>query len=274
MILRDVSPKKFIVFITDLIKNRELILALAKKDLKERFISNYMGILWAFIHPAVTIFMLWFIFSIGFKSKPTGDGTPFILWLACGMIPWFFISECLSMGTGSIVEKSFLVKKVVFRVSVLPIVKIMVALVVHLFFVFIIFAMFIFHGYPLSVYYLQVFYFVFCAVMIMTGLCWLTSALNVFIKDVSQLVSVFLQVGFWATPIFWSLDILPEKYQVIMKLNPFYYITEGFRFTFIKKEWFFEHMNLTLYFWGVTIIVWILGAIVFRRLRPHFADVL
>jgi lipopolysaccharide transport system permease protein/teichoic acid transport system permease protein len=68
--------------------------------------------------------------------------------------------------------------------------------------------------------------------------------------------------------------MLPEKYHIILKLNPFYYITEGFRHTFIQKEWFFEHMRLTMYFWGVTVVIWFVGAIVFRRLRPHFADVL
>jgi lipopolysaccharide transport system permease protein/teichoic acid transport system permease protein len=90
-----------------------------------------------------------------------------------------------------------------------------------------------------------------------------------------QIVSMVLQFLFWMTPIFWSAKILPIKYLNMVKLNPVYYIVEGYRESFIYHVWFWEsHYELTAYFWIVTGAILIFGAVVFRRLRPHFADVL
>ncbi|MEQ8171616.1 MAG: ABC transporter permease, partial [Candidatus Eremiobacterota bacterium] len=95
-----------------------------------------------------------------------------------------------------------------------------------------------------------------------------------FIRDLSQVIGVILQFFFWLTPIFWSLKMVPEKMHWFFKMNPVYYITEGYRETFIYKIWFWEHPCLMLYFWGFTLTVFVLGALIFRKLRPHYADVL
>ena len=124
--------KSFFQFILDLWNSKYLLWNLTKKDLKQRYLGSYLGILWAFIQPTITVFIFWFVFQVGFKSMPV-DNFPFILWLVCGMFPWFFFSEAWSSATNSIVANSFLVKKVVFRVSLLPIIQIMSALLVNCF---------------------------------------------------------------------------------------------------------------------------------------------
>ena len=68
--------------------------------------------------------------------------------------------------------------------------------------------------------------------------------------------------------------MIPERFQFFLKLNPAYYVVEGYRQCFIYHEWFWQHYNLTAYFWLVTLAVMFVGAICFKRLRPHFADVL
>ena len=83
-----------------------------------------------------------------------------------------------------------------------------------------------------------------------------------------------LQIGLWATPIIWSYVIIPDNYQWIVKLNPVFYIIEGYRDSFINKQWFFEQPVLTAYFWCVTLGMLCIGNIVFKKMRPHFADVL
>ena len=130
--------RHFFNFLLDLYRNRGLILQLTIRDFKSRYLGSYLGLLWAFIQPVITILIFWFVFEVGFKSAPVGD-SPFILWLMTGIIPWFFISESLASGTGSVVENSYLVKKIVFRVSMLPVVKLLSALVVHVFFVLVFF---------------------------------------------------------------------------------------------------------------------------------------
>jgi len=265
--------KAFLNFLIDLYRSRALIMQLTIRDFKIRYLGSYLGLLWAFIQPAATILILWFVFQVGFKSAPV-DNFPFSLWLICGMIPWFFISDSLSTATHSVVDNSYLVKKVVFRVSMLPIVKLLSALMIHLFFVLVIFVFFLAYGIHSELYALQVVYYGFAVIVLLLGLVWLTSALMVFLKDVGQIVAMFLQFGFWLTPIFWSLDFIPVKYQVYIKLNPFFYIIQGYRDSFINHVWFWHHPVYSLYYWGVTAAVLLAGALVFTRLRPHFADVM
>jgi lipopolysaccharide transport system permease protein/teichoic acid transport system permease protein len=250
-----------------------MILQLTARDFKVRYLGSYLGLLWAFIQPAVTILIFWFVFEVGFKSAPVSD-IPFVLWLITGIIPWFFIADTLSSATNSIVENSFLVKKVVFRVSMLPIVKLLAALIIHLFFVLVIFAFFIAYGIRPTLYSLQVFYYGFAMIVLLLGFSWLTSALIIFLKDVGQIVAMFLQFGFWLTPIFWAINIVPQEYHFYLKLNPVYYIIQGYRDSFIDNIWFWEHPLYSAYYWGVAATVFVVGAVVFNRLRPHFADVL
>ena len=266
-------PRHFLSFLIDLYRTRNLIWQLTKRDFKSRYLGSYLGLIWAFIHPMVTILVLWFVFDVGFKSKPVND-CPFILWLMTGMIPWFFFADAFSSSSNSIMEYSYLVKKVVFRVSILPIVKILTAVFIHLFFILVILAAFLGYGRGADLYLIQVFYYFGAVLVLLLGLAWLTSSLSIFLKDIGQVISVVLQFGFWLTPIFWSIDMLPSGYHSLIRLNPVFYIIEGYRDTFINKVWFWEHPGYTLYFWAVSLVLFIGGALIFRRLKPHFADVL
>lgn len=265
--------KNFFQFVFAIFQDRQLLVGLTRRDFRSRYLGSYLGLAWAFIHPCVIILVFWFVFELGFKSKPVGN-FPFILWLITGIIPWFFFSDALATAGNSILEYRYLVQKMVFRVSILPIVKILSALVIHLFFIGIIFGFFKVYGYEASLYNLQVIYYLFAMIVLLLGLCWLTSALAVFLKDVEHIIGVFLQFGFWMTPIFWSINMLPARYHFYLKLNPIYYLVQGFRDAFIHKIWFWERMSYTLYFWGVTVVIFVGGAVVFRKLKPHFADVL
>ena len=265
--------KTFYRFLRDVYKNKELLINLVKNDFKSRYLTNYLGVLWAFIQPTITILIFWFVFQVGFKSAPVGH-VPFILWLIAGMIPWFFIAEALGSGTNAITENSFLVKKIVFRVSILPIVKISSALIIHIFFILFMLGMYIFYGFEPNFYWLEIIYYLLCTILLMLGISWLTSSVVVFFRDLGQIIAMVLQFGFWLTPIFWKLTMIPEQYRWIFKANPAYYITQGFRDALIEHVWFWDKPKETIVFWMITIVFFVGGAIVFRKLRPHFADVL
>ena len=265
--------KSFFQFILDLWNSKYLLWDLTKKDLKQRYLGSYLGILWAFIQPTITVFIFWFVFQVGFKSMPV-DNFPFILWLVCGMFPWFFFSEAWVSATEAISSNVFLVKKVVFRVDLLPVVQIMSALIINLFFTMMLFIMFLVYGYMPNIYNLQVIYYLFALVCLTFGLSLITSTLIIFLKDVGQLVNMVVQFGFWGTPIFWSFKMIPEQYQWILNFNPMYYIIEGYRNSFIYHEWFWNLGYMNYYFWFVTISIIFIGIFIFKKLRPHFADVL
>jgi lipopolysaccharide transport system permease protein/teichoic acid transport system permease protein len=255
------------------VKDGKIILELAKIDLRSRYLGSQLGILWAFIQPAIYILILWFVFQMGFKSNPIRN-FPFVLWLMSGLAPWFFFSESLTNGTIAVSGNAHLVKMMVFRVGMLPVIKVASALFVHLFFIALLFAAFGLYGYPPDRYSLQVFYYLFAAIALALGLSLITSALIVFVRDTGQAVAVLLQFGFWLTPIFWAPALFPARYQPLIKLNPVYYLTEGYRDSLINKVWFWERPRVTIYFWLVTLLVCGFGAAFFRRMKPHFADVL
>jgi ABC-type polysaccharide/polyol phosphate export permease len=266
--------KELSSFIIGLISSRKLLITLSKNDFKEQYLGSYLGIIWAVIRPSLFITVLWLVFSMGFKAQPIDDGTPFILWLLCGMIPWFFFAEGMNKGMGAITSNAFLVKKVAFRVSILPLVNIISASYIHIVFMGIVLSIFLMHGYTPTIYWLQIPYFIILTVLLLLGFAWMTSAIRVFVKDIGEVIGIIIQFGFWLTPIFWSIKIIPQQYQFIIKLNPMFYIIDGYRNALINQKWFWEDMALTTYYLGFTVFILITGAMVFKRLRPHFGDVL
>jgi ABC-type polysaccharide/polyol phosphate export permease len=263
----------FLRFVVTLFKSRSLVFNLARRDIQSKYLGSYMNFLWGFVQPTITILLIWFVFDVGFKVPPVGQ-YPFVLWLIVAIIPWFFFSESFGNATNSILDYSYLVKKVVFKVSVIPIIKILSALFIHLFFIVVILLAFLAYGYRPRWCNLQIIYYLFATIVLVVGLSWITSSLVIFVKDIGQVVSMLLQFGFWLTPILWDIKMVPEQYQPLMKLNPVFYITEGYRSSFISGIWFWEYPHWTLYFWILTGIIFVLGAIIFIKLRPHFADVL
>lgn len=260
--------------INDLLGSRALIWSLAKNDFKTKYAGSYLGITWAFVQPIVTVLVYWFVFEYGLKAASPMEGVPFVLWLTSGLIPWFFFSEALLNATNCMAEYSYLVKKVVFKISILPIVKIVSAFFVHLVFVGFIVVIFAMYKFNLTLYTLQFAYYSMCVFAFALSLSFATSSIVIFFKDLGQLISIFLQIGMWLTPIMWSFAIVPEKHTWVLKLNPMFYIVEGYRDSFINHVWFWERYLQTAYFWSFTGIMFIFGAIIFKKLKPHFADVL
>lgn len=265
--------KKIAILPIELFQNRKLIFNLAKNDIKTRFAGSYLGIVWAFVNPVITIVVYWFVFQVGLRSNPI-DNFPFILWFASGLIPWFFFSEALSGGTGTLIEYSYLVKKVVFKISILPIVKVLSALFIHVFFLLVLIVLYMCYGYGIDWYSLQVVYYSFCMFVLALAISYATSAIVVFFRDLSQVIGVVLQVGMWATPIMWSYTMLPTGLQWILKINPMFYIVEGYRNAMIYKTCFWNDVYGTAYFWLLTIALLGIGMAIFNRLKVHFADVL
>ncbi|WP_026885126.1 ABC transporter permease [Clostridium beijerinckii] len=276
MLLLVVLRKSRSVFtlLQELKNNKTLILNLSKNDFKTKYAGSYLGIVWAFIQPIVTIVVYWFVFGVGLRAGSPIKGVPFILWLMGGLVPWFFFQEALLNATNCMLEYSYLVKKVVFKVSILPIVKIVSALFVHLVFVGFLFVVAGIYGFYPSMYTVQLIYYSFCVFVMVLGISYATCAIMIFFKDLGQIINIFLQIGIWMTPIMWSYTMVPEGYQWILKLSPMYYVVEGYRDTFLNHIWFFQRYFETVYFWIITLGLFALGAMIFKKLKPHFADVL
>lgn len=260
-------------FVKELYWNRQLIFNLSKNDFKTKFAGSFFGIFWAFVQPVITILIYWFVFSVGFRSPGVAD-CPFVLWLTAGLVPWFFFSEAWNGATNSLMEYSYLVKKVVFKISVLPIVKVVSSVFVSLCFHLFMLVMFMLQGYMPDVYWLQFLYYMICNFALVLSLSYITCSVMPFFRDLGQIISIILQVGVWMTPIMWNIEMIPVAWRWVMKINPMYYIVQGYRDALSIKQWFWKDITWTIYFWGLVGALFVLGNILFKRLRPHFADVL
>lgn len=163
-----VFRKKVLTLPIELLQNRKLIMNLAKNDFKTKYAGSYLGIVWAFVQPIVTILVYWFVFSVGLKAGNVSD-YPFVLYLVSGIVPWFFFQDALNGGTNALMEYNYLVKKVVFKISVLPIVKMISALFVHAFFVVFSLVLCSLYGYTPSLATLQIFYYSALHIYVYTG---------------------------------------------------------------------------------------------------------
>lgn len=267
-------------YIRDVVHSRALIGRLAKNDLRSRFAGSYLGIIWSFIQPIVTVLVYWFVFQVGFRSSDvlnaSGETVPFILWFIAGIVPWFYYADTWSMATNVLLEYSYLVKKVVFNIDILPIVKMISGLIIHVFFVCIMLVFYIAYGMFPGGIAIQLLYYSLCMFIMILGQAYFTSACVVFFRDLTQVINIWMQLGIWMTPIMWNIDTITisESLKNIFKLNPMYYIVQGYRDTMINGVWFWERPWLTVYFWVFAAAVFVIGRIVFKRLKPHFADTL
>lgn len=263
----------------ELWQNRRLIWKLSKNDFKKRYAGSYMGAVWGFAQPLVTVLMYYLVFDKIFGTKAielrSGVEVPFALFITAGLVPWFFFSEALSQGTMSLIEYSYLVKKVVFKISILPVIKVIAATFSHLFFLGLAILLACIYGYYPSVYLIQVVYYAMCLFLLVLAMSYTTCAVVIFFRDLSQIIAICLQIGIWATPILWSLDSIHNQVVVtLLKLNPLVYIVNGYRESVYGHHWFFEDVSGTLYFWGITVALFLLGAAIFKKLKIHFADVI
>lgn len=267
--------KEFAGFLSEIYEKRYLIYELVKRDFMSRYMGSVLGLVWAIMQPLLMNAIMWFVFTFGFKAGAGPMGIPFICYLFTGMLAWNFFSESLINSTYVITEYSFLVKKINFRLSILPIVKLLSAGIISMIFLGIVILILIFNGVYPSWWWFQFIYYMGSMMLLSLGLSWITSAMNVFVKDVAYVVSILIQFGFWMTPIFWDVAVLPEKWRIIIKLNPMAYIVNGYRDSFLLHKPFWQGDLFSLgWFWGFTALSLLVGIIVFKRLRPHFADVI
>ncbi|WP_404347888.1 ABC transporter permease [Sutcliffiella horikoshii] len=260
--------------IKELSGNLHLIFRLASYDVKSRYQMHYLGILWQLISPAAQVIIFWFVFGLGIRGgAPIGD-TPFFVWLIIGLIPWFFISSTIVQGSNSVYAKINIVSKMKFPVSALPMITIVSNGFNLIIMLIILFAVLLAYNIYPNIYFIQFPYYLICLFIFLYAFALLSSTITIMIRDFQLALQSFIRMLFFLTPIFWDPSSLSETWQKILQLNPFYYIILGFRNTLIFNEWFFEDISYLVYFWGITLIMLLIGSFIHIRFRNKFVDYL
>jgi len=260
-------------FIRQLYLNRKILLELTKRDFKTKYTQNYFGLLWAILEPLAMMVALWMVFNSVLRAGGNMGDIPFSLYLITGLIAYDFFNKSLNNATRSVKMFAFLIKQVNFRVAIIPMIPIASELIIQFINLFIVMTFCIISGVYPSIYWLQVLYYLGAACFLLIGLTWATSSIVLFFPDLQYIITITMRLLFFLTPIFWSTTKIPEQYMVILKLNPLLYIVEGYRDSLVFKTPFWEDLQGGLIFWSMAIGFFLIGILVFKKLRPHFADV-
>lgn len=249
------------------------IMGMALKDLKKQYSGTIMGVTWAVLKNLIFIFAYWFATAIGLKNSAQID-YPYIAWLVAGLSAWFVIKDTLVPAANSIRKNKYLVTKIVFPVSTIPTFKVVASIFSNILFTSVVMIFLMFSGIFPKIYWLQIIYYQFAVFVLLTGVSLISSALVVFSKDIQILLTSTIFLLFWLSPILYPITNLSKGMSFVLKLNPFYYIVEGFRNSFVYNIWFWEQPLLTAYFWIFAITTLLVGCFVHCKLRDSFADIL
>jgi len=262
-----------IALLKRIVHYRRSIASLAIRIFQTKFIGTGIGPLWMILQPLATILVFWMVFSLGFKAVGP-HGSSFVAYFISAYLPWSYLTETLNSSTNTLLANRHLVKKMVFPTETLPLVEILAASFGHLVLLVITLIFLWLTGTPPSWRLAQLPYAYACLVCLALGLSWLLSAINVFHRDVGQSLAVVLNFWFWATPVVWSVDMLPLAWKPLLNFNPAYHIIEGYRSALLASTSLWDDPTQALAFWSLTISIGAMGAYVFRRLKPQFADVI
>jgi ABC-type polysaccharide/polyol phosphate export permease len=259
-------------FFKQIYYNRNVIHELTKRDFRSKYITNLLGMSWAIIEPLAMMLVLYVVFTYLRSSHPISQ-VPFALYLLTGLICYDFFNKTINSASKSIKDFSFLIRKVKFRIAILPMVKISSEVLIHFIILAIVMIILIFGKIPVTLAWIQVFYYLFASIVLLIGISWLTASLSLFVPDIKYIITIVMRVLFFFTPIFWSSDNVSGTFKIVLELNPLYYLVTGYRDSLLFNIPFWEKPEQTLIYWGVTFVFMALGIFTFKRLRPHFADV-
>jgi lipopolysaccharide transport system permease protein len=260
-------------FLIQLKANRNLLRNLVLRDLKHRYVGSVGGFFWSVIHPIVLLVCYYFVLTVvmGVRLGEEYATQNFALFLFCGILPWLMFQETVLRNCTAVTDNASLITKTIIPSEILPM-SIMISNLIHhmIGLVILIGALLLFHSVELSV--LWVFAYMPILILLAQGLGWLVSSLNVFFRDTSQVLTVMMIFWFWFTPIFYPPELVPEGFRLIMALNPMATVVSGYRNAFLQMPP--PGVENILILLGWTGVIFLVGALFFRRSKAAFADVL
>jgi len=248
---------------------------MAKRDVIGRYKGSVLGLAWSFLNPLIMLAVYTFVFSVAFNARwnTTSDSkAEFALALFIGMIVHGLLAECVNRAPSLILSNVSYVKKVVFPLEILPLIT-MAATLFHTFmslFVWSLFFILVNHTFNWTALFFPL--VLIPLVFFSMGLSWFLASLGVFLRDIGQITVVFTTILLFVSPVFYPISNLPEKYQVILYMNPLTFIIEESRAVLMWKK-MPDFMGLGIAMLCSLIVAW-LGFAWFQKTRKGFADVL
>lgn len=250
----------------NLYKYRELLKTNIKKEIRGKYKNSFLGVLWSFLNPLLQIAVYALVFP--FILKNTQDN--YVIFLCCGLIPWTFFSTTISRSAFTMVENGNIIKKVYFPREILPISVVTSETVNFLISTIIIIVFVIFGGIGLSKYIMLYPIVLLAQYLLLIAISLIVSSISIYIRDLQHLIGVALQLLFYAAPIVYTPESIPEQFKWILKCNPMTYIISGYRNIFYNQTMI--ELKPLLILIGCSVVACVIGYIIFNKLQKGFAE--
>ena len=246
---------------------------MVRRDFTRRFVGSSAGWVWMLVHPLVLLAVWTFVFHYCLHMQvPPGQGGNYTLYLFCGQLPWLLFQDTVARSSTSLVENSNLITKTLFPSEMIPVSIFFSSLVNHLMTLALALIAVAIWGEGLSAWPMLLPVYMLLLGLFSVGLGWMVASLQVFLRDTSQFTLVVLTLWFWVTPIFISVEQVPARFRFLIQLNPLSAVVTSYRNLLLvsKAPAWDELAWLTV----SALTIFTLGGLLFRQLKPGFADVL
>lgn len=245
---------------------RELIKTSVKKDIGGKYKHSFLGVLWSFINPLLQIAVYAIIFPLIMKNNIPN----YTVFMVCGLIPWNYFATVINRASFTFIENGNIIKKVYFPREILPLSLVTSETINFLISTIIIICFTLAYGMGLTKYVLLYPLVLLVQYILLLGISLIVSSVTVYFRDLQHFIGVLLQLFFYATPIVYSVETIPENFRWILKINPMTYIIEGFR------DIFYYHQIPDIKMLGIVLVIGILlcivGYLIFNKLQKKFAE--
>lgn len=245
---------------------RELLKTSVKKEVRSKYKNSFLGVLWSFLNPLLQIIVYAIIFSLILSNKQEN----YAIFLCCGLIPWTFFSTSINKSAFTFIENGNIIKKVYFPREIIPISVVTSEAINFFISTIIILGFVIFGGLGISKYILYYPLIFIAQYLIILAVSLVISSVCVYLRDLQHFIGVVLQLLFYAAPIVYSPDAIPENFQWIIKYNPMTYIINAYRNIFYYQTSIDVKAILILI--AIAVIICILGYGIFSKLQKGFAE--
>lgn len=248
---------------------RELLYFLVWRDVKIRYKQTFLGVAWAILQPvlATVIFTVFFGRIAGIPS----DNLPYPLFAFAGFLPWTFFSNAVTASGNSLVGSSHLITKVYFPRLVIPVAAVCAGIVDFLIAFAILVLMMFWYQTGFSIQIFMLLPLMFLTLTLAVGVGIFMSALNVKYRDIRFALPFLMQIWMFVTPIIYPTSLVPEKWRLLLAINPLVGVIEGFRAALFggKFDW-----KLIIISFLISILILAISVVIFRRMEKEFADII
>lgn len=267
-----------IQIIKELIGSWRVVYRIAKYDNSQIYANNYLGDFWHFADPLLQIGIMVLMFAVrgGDQSNEHASGLiGYVTWITVGMVTFFFMQTAMLKSAKSIQSQVAMLSRMNFSLSAIPMISIVGEFRRYFTMLSLVLAGMLFMDVRPSMYWLQFGYYFVAMVVFLYALSLVTSTVTVLIPDFYNAYNAALRVGMWVSGVIISVDspMFPYILSAVMKLNPLYYVIQGFRETMLENPaWFWQDSTHASVFWGITLMMLIGGAHIHIRFRNRFMD--